>query len=114
MTKILSIAGTITYASYDLLTCYLKSLSSGEYSTYYHYDQTFDLKCTLNLIISMINKDVRIQLNAIERLPPSLNKIQRAVDFWKIIKENNPIYSNILNLINNFSGSSTFNDFTSE
>ncbi|CAF3922067.1 unnamed protein product, partial [Rotaria sp. Silwood1] len=73
-TKKLSIAGTITYASDDLLTYYLKSLLNGKYSTDYHYEQMFDLKCTLKLIISMINERVSVQLNAIEELPPTIDK----------------------------------------
>ncbi|CAF1387102.1 unnamed protein product [Rotaria sp. Silwood1] len=79
--KKLSIAGTITYASDDLLNCYLKSLLNGKYSTDYHYERMFDLKCTLNLIMSMINERVSVQLNAIEELPPTIDKVMDKLNY---------------------------------
>ncbi|CAF1471076.1 unnamed protein product, partial [Rotaria sp. Silwood1] len=72
--KKLPIAGAVTYASYELLTVYSESISNEQDSACYDYERTFDLKCALNVIIHMINENVQVQVNAIEQLPPSLEK----------------------------------------
>ncbi|CAF2156620.1 unnamed protein product [Rotaria magnacalcarata] len=110
-TKKLPIAGTVTYAGYELLTCYVEASVNGQYAAFYHYERTFDLKCALNIIIYMIDKNVQVQLNAIEQLSPSVGKILRSLELWKNIKQKNEIYSHLLHLINNSIELSAIGDF---
>ncbi|CAF2727217.1 unnamed protein product [Rotaria sp. Silwood2] len=71
ITKKLPIAGIVTYADYELLSVYSKSMANAQYTACYDYERMFDLKCALNDIIYMIHKKVRTELNAIEQLSQS-------------------------------------------
>ncbi|CAF3454079.1 unnamed protein product [Rotaria socialis] len=109
--KLIDFDFAITYAGYELLTCYVEALVNGQYAAFYHYERTFDLKCALNIIIYVIDKNVQVQLNAIEQLSPSLAKISRSLELWKNIKQKNEIYSHLLHLINNSIELSAIGDF---
>ncbi|CAM4985035.1 unnamed protein product [Rotaria socialis] len=58
--KLIDFDFAITYAGYELLTCYVEALVNGQYAAFYHYERTFDLKCALNIIIYMIDKNVQV------------------------------------------------------
>ncbi|CAF1409865.1 unnamed protein product [Rotaria sp. Silwood1] len=106
-----SISGTITYASQELLTCYLKSFSTESYSRSYHYERTFDWTCALNVIIYMVYNNVKHQLNAIEELSDTCLKAEWSLELWKTIEKKNKIYSDLLNLINKLNESPDFDGF---
>ncbi|CAF3679494.1 unnamed protein product [Rotaria sordida] len=110
MPKKLPIFGTVTYATYELLTCYYESISNKQYAPLYDYERTFDLKCALNVIIYKISNKVQIELNAIEQLSPP-EKLLRSLTLWENCKKKNQIYSDLLGLINNLSVSSDFDGF---
>ncbi|CAF4997540.1 unnamed protein product [Rotaria sp. Silwood1] len=106
-----SISGTTTYASQELLTCYLKSFSTESYSRSYHYERTFDWTCALNVIIYMVYNNVKHQLNAIEELSETCLKAEWSLELWKTIEKKNKIYSDLLNLINKLNESPDFDGF---
>jgi serine/threonine protein kinase len=106
--KEVPIAGTITYADYEFLNFYSKTEHSTLWSRSYCYDKKFDSKCALNIIIYMISKTVRDELNSIEGLPSTENKIPRLLELWESVKNKNEKYSNLLTTINKLTRSSDF------
>ena len=46
----------------------------------------------------------------IQELPTVGEKSSKSFKIWKTVKEENSVYSDLLNLINNFDESKTFND----
>ncbi|CAF4975455.1 unnamed protein product, partial [Rotaria sp. Silwood1] len=106
--KELPIAGTITYAGYEFLNFCSKIEHNTFWSPSYRYDKTFDLKCALNIIIYMINNSVQEELNSIEGLSSTKEKIPKLLELWKNVKNKNKKYSNLLNIINKLTKSSDF------
>ncbi|CAF1325381.1 unnamed protein product, partial [Rotaria sp. Silwood1] len=103
----IEIIGTTIYAGLKFLDFYSK-LITGVYLPYYEYEQTFDLQCALNIIISMNNIDIKEKIYSIEILTDIHKRQLKILQFWKDTLRDNQHYSNLLNLINNFDEKSTF------
>ena len=110
ITKELPIEGSITFAGLELLEFSLKSSCNSRLSSGYQYERTFDLKCSINNIMYMNDSYLKKQFELIQNLPTAGEKSSKSFKIWKTVKEENSVYSDLLNLINNFNESTTFND----
>ncbi|CAF1384851.1 unnamed protein product [Rotaria magnacalcarata] len=110
ITKKLPIEGSITFAGLELLEFYSKSSCNSALSAGYNYERTFDLKCSINNIMYMNDSYLKKQLRSIQESTSAGEKPLKSFEIWKTVKQDNGDYLNLLNLIDEFNESTTFND----
>ncbi|CAF2973192.1 unnamed protein product [Rotaria sp. Silwood2] len=114
MIKLLPINGTITFAGHQFLN-FISSLSFDSLkSQCYAYERTFDLKCGLNIIMYINDNIVQVKMKSIQKVEYFQEKTSQTLKLWKNLEQNNKNYSNILNLIDNLTQSSTFDIIKNE
>ncbi|CAF3388968.1 unnamed protein product [Rotaria socialis] len=91
------IIGPLSYASEPFLDYYSKVLT--RWMPYYFYELEFDLICALNIIMSMVNADIKRSIDAIRILQDVKERVLKSSQLWKDTKRTNKHYSNLFALI---------------
>ncbi|CAF3369654.1 unnamed protein product [Rotaria socialis] len=91
------IIGPLSYASEPFLDYYSKVLT--RWIPYYFYELEFDLICALNIIMSMVNADIKRSIDAIRILQDVKERVLKSSQLWKDTKRTNKHYSNLFALI---------------
>ncbi|CAF3294767.1 unnamed protein product, partial [Rotaria sp. Silwood2] len=103
ITKRLPIQGTISYGGLKFLKYYLQfpfnALPPVPYE--YEYERTFDLQCSLNIIMFMTNKEIKSQMISFKRFQYLQEIASKSYQLWLNFRKNNGNYSYILTLIDN-------------
>ncbi|CAF4921467.1 unnamed protein product [Rotaria sp. Silwood1] len=100
----------VMYANDKFLDFQLELLT-GKGFPYYHYEQTFDLTCTLNIIMSNSNADMKRNIQSINILPDVQKRQLESLKFWQNLKQTNKHYSKLLNLMKQLDESNQSSSF---
>ncbi|CAF3529729.1 unnamed protein product [Rotaria sp. Silwood1] len=90
--------GTTIYAELQILDVLAGISCDLTVGACYAYERTFDLQCSLNIIISMNNIDIKEKIYSFEILTDTHKTQLKILQFWKDTQRENQRYSNILNL----------------
>ncbi|CAF0895657.1 unnamed protein product [Rotaria sp. Silwood1] len=90
--------GTTIYAGLQILDVLAGISCDLTVGACYAYERTFDLQCSLNIIISMNNIDIKEKIYSFEILTDTHKTQLKILQFWKDTQRENQRYSNILNL----------------
>jgi hypothetical protein len=104
ITKELPIEGTISFGSLKFLEFYSENILDPSFNSQYEYKRTFDLYCSLNVIIIMTNNHLKTEFYEIKhkQLETTYQNILLAMHaFWFDLKVKNKDYSKLLKLFDN-------------
>jgi serine/threonine protein kinase len=104
ITKELTIEGTISFGSLKFLEFYSENILDPSFNSHYEYERTFDLYCSLNVIIIMTNNYLKKVFYEIKhkQIETNYQKIILAMHkFWFDLKVTNKDYSKLLKLFDN-------------
>jgi serine/threonine protein kinase len=102
--KKLTIEGTISFGSLKFLEFYSKFPFDSFLNPEYEYERTFDLYCSLNVIIIMTNNHLKTEFYEIKNKQiekTHQNIILAMHKFWFDLKVRNKDYSKLLKLFDN-------------
>lgn len=104
ITKKLTIEGAISFGSQKFLKVYSEIPFDLFLNPEYEYERTFDLYCSLNVIMIMTSHSLKQQFYAIKqkKIQTTHNKtILYIYNFWLDLEKTSKHYSNLLNLCDN-------------
>lgn len=105
ITKKLTIEGAISFGSQKFLKVYSEIPFDLFLNPEYEYERTFDLYCSLNVIIIMTNNKLKTEFYEIKhkQIETNYQNILLAMHkFWFDLKVKNKDYSKLLKLFDNF------------
>ncbi|CAF4005588.1 unnamed protein product [Rotaria sordida] len=92
------VIGPLAFASEPFLNLYSRLLKGQDFP-YYFYERTFDLICTLNIIMAMSNADINRSINSFIYLQDVNEVVFKSLELWKDTQRTNKHYSKLLKLI---------------
>jgi hypothetical protein len=104
ITKELPIEGAISFGSLKFLEFYSENILDSSFNSQYEYERTFDLYCSLNVIIIMTNNNFKTEFYEIKHKPLGTtyqNILLAMHNFWFDLKVKNKDYSKLLKLFDN-------------
>ncbi|CAF3903076.1 unnamed protein product, partial [Rotaria sp. Silwood1] len=105
-TKELEVEGVISYGGLKFLKLYLEGLEKKTFFTY-QYERTFDLQCSLNVIMYFKDSTIATKVKSFKHLSLQ-ERATTSYEFWLELKQNDKNYNDLLNLIENVSNLSDF------
>lgn len=105
----LDIQGAVSFAGIKFLKFYSKQLAKMEVYMYikYEYERTFDLECSINVIMCMRYGAISDQIESWKDLSGK-EKVDALYELWFSVKQDKDDYSELLDLIANVSNVSDF------